>query len=130
MMIGSPMLPYSAAIAGVLILLALIGAIDVLGRDSVHIRGLPQWAWFLVVVALPGVGLLAWLIIGRRRRRRPRPTRSDRVIEAFPEYDRKGRFVPADPVADAAFLRQCRERAEQQRRTAEIERRRREFDAG
>ncbi len=76
-----------------------------------------------------GVGLLAWLTIGRRRRRRARPTTSDRVIEAFPEYDRKGRFVPTDPVADATFLRQCRQRAEQQRRTAEIERRRRQLDA-
>ncbi|WP_328856326.1 PLD nuclease N-terminal domain-containing protein [Williamsia herbipolensis] len=127
-MIGTSALPYSALLTGLLIVLAVVGAIDVLGRDTVYIRGLPQWAWLLIVVAFPVVGLLAWLLIGRRRRRRPRRARTDPVASAFPEYDRKGRFVPSDPEADAAFLQQCRERAEHQRRVAEIERRRRESD--
>ncbi|MGJ0118877.1 PLD nuclease N-terminal domain-containing protein [Williamsia sp. MIQD14] len=125
-MIGTSALPYSALLSGLLIVLAVVGAIDVLGRDTVYIRGLPQWAWLLIVVAFPVIGLLAWLLVGRRRRRRPRRTRTDPVVSAFPEYDRKGRFVPADPEADAAFLQQCRERAEHQRQVAEIERRRRE----
>lgn len=127
-LIGTDALPYPTLVTGLLILLMIAGAIDVLGRDSVYIRGLPQWAWFLVVVVLPIIGLLAWMTIGRRRRPRRRATRTAPVISEFPEYDRKGRFVPQDPDADAAFLRQCRERAEQQRKIAELERRMRESD--
>lgn len=36
----------------------------------------------------------------------------------YPEYDRPGRFAVADPENDEAFLRRCRERAEEQRRKA------------
>ncbi|MCX6470016.1 MAG: PLDc N-terminal domain-containing protein, partial [Corynebacteriales bacterium] len=75
-MIGTSALPYSALLTGLLIVLAVVGAIDVLGRDTVYIRGLPQWAWLLIVVAFPVVGLLAWLLIGRRRHRRPRRART------------------------------------------------------
>ena len=124
--IGTPFLPYSVVITGVFLLAAVIGAIDVLGKDSSTIRRLPQWGWLLVVVALPVVGLLFWWALGRPRRRRPHRRLPPPVISAFPEYDRKGRFVPQDAAADAAFLQQCRERAEAQRQEAEIERRRRE----
>lgn len=49
---------------------------------------------------------------------------------AFPEYDRPGRFVPQDPVADAEFLRKVRQRPEEQRRLGEIERRHRKGQNG
>jgi hypothetical protein len=47
----------------------------------------------------------------------------------FPEYDEPGRFEPLDPAADAEFLRRCRERAEQQRKQGDLERRRRERES-
>jgi hypothetical protein len=80
----------------------------------------------LLVIILPLVGSVVWFLAGRPRssaRRRPTSTGAGSL---FPEYDRKGRFVPEDPVADAEFLQRCRERAEAQRREAELERRRRQ----
>ncbi len=40
----------------------------------------------------------------------------------FSEYNRPGRFVAADPLADEEFLRQVRERAEAQRQEARLQR--------
>ena len=37
----------------------------------------------------------------------------------FPEYDRPGRAASVDPAKDEEFLRQIRERAEEQRRRYE-----------
>lgn len=53
-----------------------------------------------------------WLVVGRGHTA-PRgyvgPT-------GYGEYERPGRAVAQDPAADEAFLRQCRKRAEEQRR--------------
>lgn len=131
-LIGSPALPYASVAVGVILLALVIGIIDVLCRDDTGVRLLPRWGWFLVVVMVPVAGTVVWLIFGRPRPRRLRRRRSGErrasasVVAAFPEYDRPGRFVPQDPVADAEFLRQVRQRAEEQRRLGEIERRRRQ----
>jgi hypothetical protein len=133
-MIGGPGLPYTSVALGLVLVALVIGVIDVLCRDDTGVRLFPRWAWFLIVL-LPVAGTVLWLVFGRptprrlRRRRQNRPGErkpSAAVVAAFPEYDRPGRFVPQDPVADAEFLRQVRRRAEEQRRLGEIERRRRE----
>lgn len=135
-LIGSPVLPYTSVAVGLILLALVVGLIDVLCREDTGVRLLPRWAWLLVVVLVPVFGTVVWLIVGRprtRARRRGRRTRrggpgerraSRAVVSAFPEYDRPGRFVPQDPAADAEFLRQCRQRAEEQRREAELQRRR------
>jgi hypothetical protein len=47
----------------------------------------------------------------------PRPLSPyERTAPAYPEYDLPVRAAASDPEADAAFLRQVRERAEEQRR--------------
>lgn len=133
MLIGSPALPYSAVLAGLSLLAWVVGLIDVLCRDDTGVRLFPRWGWLLIVIAVPIVGTVVWLIFGRPRAHRARRARRDRgerlpsraVVSEFPEYDRPGRFVPQDPAADAEFLRQCRQRAEEQRREAEMQRRRR-----
>ncbi|WP_308192437.1 PLDc N-terminal domain-containing protein [Gordonia sp. 'Campus'] len=134
MLIGSPALPYSSVIVGLILLAWVIGLIDVLCRDDTGVRLLPRWGWLLVVIVVPIVGTVVWLLFGRPRARRrgrarrgPGERRASRaVVSEFPEYDRPGRFVPQDPVADAEFLRQCRRRAEEQRREAEMQRRHRD----
>ncbi|WP_307796827.1 PLD nuclease N-terminal domain-containing protein [Williamsia soli] len=139
-LIGNPGLSYTSVAIALMLLALVIGLIDVLCRDDTGVRLMPRWVWFLVVVAVPIVGTLVWLVIGRpsaRRFRRKRrggrrgmPRASSAVVAAFPEYDRPGRFIPQDPAADAEFLRQVRERAQEQRRVAEVERRRRDGTNG
>lgn len=117
---------------GLFTLLVLIAAlIDIVSTDDALIRGLPKVAWVLLVIVLPLVGALVWIGWGRpmaadRPRRGPSGAAAD-----FPEYDRPGRYVPADPEADRAFLQSLRDRAEEQRRIArEEERRTREAEGG
>lgn len=125
MMIGSPALPYTALLVGLIVLAFVVGVIDVLCRDDTGVRLLPRWGWFLMVLVVPVAGTVVWLLLGRpRKRRRGGERRMSSVVGSFPEYDRPGRFVPQDPAADAEFLQRCRERAEQQRREAELQRRR------
>ncbi len=83
----------------------------------------------MVVVLLPLVGSVMWLLAGRPVGggiwgwQRDAPTAHQ---WRFAEYESKpGRYVAQDPEADAEFLRQCRARAEEQRR---IERERRRND--
>jgi hypothetical protein len=44
------------------------------------------------------------------------------VSGTYPEYDRPGRAVPANPDDDEQFLRGVRERAEEQRRRYDAQR--------
>lgn len=115
---------------GLIVLVVMIAAlIDIVGSEA-GIRGLPRWGWLLLVIALPLVGSIVWFVAGRPVAGGHRhPSGSGRASAlGFPEYDEPGRFEPADPAADAEFLRQVRERADEQRRQAELQRRRREQD--
>lgn len=117
--------------AGLLLLgLWLFCLIDAIMTDPSAVRNLPKPFWVLIVLVLPDIGSLAWLIAGRpwtsvsawstaNRDRSADPA----VRRAYPEYDRPGRAVPANPEDDEAFLRQVRERAEAQRRAYEARRR-------
>ncbi|WP_308252672.1 hypothetical protein [Rhodococcus qingshengii] len=80
-------------------------------------------------VLLPLLGSVMWLLAGR-------PvgggiwggsgTRPPHTTWRFAEYESKpGRYVAQDPEADTEFLRQCRARADEQRK---IERERRRND--
>lgn len=136
--IGSPGLSYTSVMVALTLLALVVGLIDVLCRDDTGVRLCPRWVWFLVVVVVPILGTLVWLVFGRprarsvrrRSRRRGMPRPSSSVVATFPEYDRPGRYVPQDPAADAEFLRQIRERAQEQRRVPELERSRRDDTGG
>lgn len=39
--------------------------VEVVQADDARVRGLPRSAWMAVVVLLPGIGSLAWLVLGR-----------------------------------------------------------------
>ncbi|WP_372735177.1 PLDc N-terminal domain-containing protein [Nocardioides sp.] len=94
--------------------------IDVLGTPETKVRTLPKIGWVLVVAVFGVVGALAWFVMGRPASsgRRARGA-YERPATAFPEYDRPGRAAAADPAKDEEFLRQVRERADEQRRRYE-----------
>lgn len=118
---------------GLIVMIVWVGClIDVICADEHRVRNLPKTVWLIIVIILPMVGSLLWLLIGRPdggvwiHRGSSRSTTS-----GFPEYDRPGRQAGQHSESDEEFLRRCRERAEQQRRVArEQERRRAEQDGG
>jgi hypothetical protein len=94
--------------------------IDVIVVDEYRVRNLPKTGWILIVLLLPDIGSIAWLVAGRPWDSRPK-TATTRIAREFPEYDRPGRQAATNPDDDEAFLRQLRERAEEQRERARRE---------
>lgn len=99
--------------------------IDVITTAESDMRNLPKMAWLFIVLILPDIGSIAWLVAGRNWQGRQSSYRSNTgAAKAYPEYDRPGRAVPANPDDDDAFLKQVRERAEAQRREYQARRKR------
>jgi Phospholipase_D-nuclease N-terminal len=88
--------------------------VDVVTTDEALCRNLPKMAWVFVVLLLFDVGSVLWLVAGRTWP--SSAARASGPASAYPEYDRPGRFAATDPEDDERFLRQLRERAEDQRR--------------
>ncbi len=40
---------------------------DVIASEATIVRNLPKLVWLLIVIIVPGVGSIAWLILGRPR---------------------------------------------------------------
>ena len=97
--------------------------VDVIGSKDSQVRNLPKIVWLLFVLFFPLVGSIAWLVAGRPDVSAGRRSAHEREVPEFPEYDRPGRAAAVDPEKDEAFLRQIRERAEDQRRRYEASRR-------
>ena len=104
----------------VLTVFCLIEAIT--SRDD-EVRHLGKGYWILVILFFPFVGSLAWLFAGRPLSAPRGRSAYERETPHFPEYDRPGRMSAVAPDADDDFLRQVRERAEQQRRDYETKQR-------
>ncbi|HJE59483.1 MAG TPA: PLD nuclease N-terminal domain-containing protein [Nocardiopsis listeri] len=110
---------YLALVATVLSLVFWVYVLfDVIGSESERVRLLPKTAWAVIVLLLPKIGPAAWFLLGR-------PPRDRKPVEGpmgssspFPEYDHPGRARASTAEEDEAFLRQCRERAEEQRARA------------
>jgi signal transduction histidine kinase len=96
--------------------------VEAVSTDESRMRHLPKIAWILLILFFPLAGSIAWIAAGRPRAEGGRSGSSP----AFPEYDRPGRAAATDPAADEEFLRQVRERAEEQRRRHEQQRREQE----
>ena len=89
--------------------------LNVITTPESEVRNLPKTVWLLLVLFFPLVGGIAWLVAGRPLTpSRSLPYKGNTGVP--PEYDRPGRAQAASPDDDEAFLRQLRERAEQQRR--------------
>jgi hypothetical protein len=92
--------------------------VDVITTDDSSCRNLPKGLWLLLVLVVPLVGSIVWLAAGRPQPAARARAPYERATSAFPEYDRPGRFAATSADDDEEFLRQCRERAEAQRRVA------------
>lgn len=92
--------------------------VDVMLSAESECRNLPKLVWLLIVVFLPDIGSILWLVAGRPRATRVASTGfyAGARPSGYPEYERLGRSTGSSPEADAQFLRECRERAEAQRR--------------
>ncbi len=111
------MLFFDGAFGLVLLAVWLFCIIDVITTPDAQIRNLPKLAWLLIVIVLVDLGSIAWLVAGRNWSGSNNSlSHKGNRGSSFPEYDRPGRFVPTNPDDDEAFLRQLRDRAEQQRR--------------
>jgi hypothetical protein len=101
---------------------------DVIMADEGRIRNLNKGTWIFIVLVTSVVGAVAWLVAGRPEgpaRSLPYKGNTGRPAP-YPEYDRPGRFAATSPDDDEAFLRQVRERAEEQMREAKRQRAERE----
>ena len=121
------MLKIEIALGAMVFALWVFSLIDVISSRDDEVRNLSKLWWLLLVLFFPFVGSLAWLVAGRPHTRvvhRPH----ERPAPAFPEYDRPGRAAALSPESDEEFLRRCRERAEEQRRRYDAQRKRPEGD--
>lgn len=107
-------MPYFGAIVMLLWVAALV---DVIVADEYRVRHLPKFGWLVIVILIPLAGSLIWFLLGRpvgAVAAGGAPSRTS----GYPEYERPGRRIAQYPDDDDEFLRQCRERAEEQRRRA------------
>ena len=106
----------------VMLVLWVFCVADCIISDEARVRSLPKLLWLLIVLVLPDVGSLLWLALGRPKgTARSMPYKGNAGVPT--KYDRPGRAIATNPDDDAAFLRQLRDRAEQQRRGADQQRR-------
>jgi hypothetical protein len=47
------------------LLLMIYCVVEVTQADPLQVRLMPKWLWVFTIVLLPGVGALAWLVLGR-----------------------------------------------------------------
>jgi len=112
----------------VMLVLWVFCVADCILSDEARVRSLPKLLWLLIVLVLPDVGSVLWLVLGRPKgAARSMPYKGNAGVPT--KYDRPGRAFATNPDDDAAFMRQLRDRAEQQRRSAEQERRTQDPDA-
>ncbi len=105
--------------------------LNVITTPEYEVRNLPKLTWLLLVLFFPIVGGIAWLAAGRPEGpARSLPYKGNTGHSGAgripAEYDRPGRATAFAPDDDAAYLRSLKERADEQRKKAEVERRERE----
>jgi len=110
------MLFADGALALIALALWVFCIIDVITTPDGVCRNLPKMAWLFIVILLSDVGSIAWLVAGRPWNAQP---------ANLPYKGNLGRRQPSplrmngtNPDDDEEFMRQVRERAEEQRRRA------------
>ena len=85
--------PCSAVIIAVLsVALTVFALADCVQTEDEKIKGLPKWAWIVLIVLLPWVGPITWLFVGKERTG-PAPKRA--AAAQGPDGPRRGPRLPA-----------------------------------
>lgn len=98
------------------IALTVFALADCVQTDASRVRGIPKWAWIILVVLIPWVGPLTWLIAGKDRTRRSGARSGTRPGGVGPVPRRSG---PLAPDEDPDFLRRLDEDIRRERRLRE-----------
>lgn len=69
----------------ILALLVVYCVVEVAQADPDRVRFMPRWLWAVAIIALPGLGAVAWLIVGRPLRRQP-PRRRPPAPDDDPDF--------------------------------------------
>lgn len=88
----------------VAVVLLVYTLVDCAMLDRSRVRGLPRWAWIVVMLLLPVVGSILWLIIGRGK-----------------PLGGRGQMRQSAPDDDLEFLRQLDRESVQQDRIRKLE---------
>lgn len=94
---------FKGFIAVLSIALTVFALADCVQTQDDKIRGIPKWAWIVLIVLLPWVGPITWLVVGR-----------DRTGGSAPQ--RPQRRGPSAPDEDPDFLRKLDEDIRRERR--------------
>jgi Phospholipase_D-nuclease N-terminal len=103
-----------ALLGPLMVTLWVFSVADVVVTPRRDVRRLPRWGWLVLTSALPVVGPVAWLLMGRPSRRSRRV--SARAVGAFTDYDMRELSTTTALSAQEEFRRHCRDRAQEQRR--------------
>lgn len=74
-----------------IVMLTVYCVVEVAQSRGYHVRAMPRWLWAFAVIAVPVVGPVAWLLLGR-------------PVKDHPRLDRG----PSAPDDDEDFLRGLR----------------------
>lgn len=88
-------------IAVLSIALTIFALADCVQTKDDKVRGLPKWAWIVLIVLIPWVGPITWLFVGKER---------------TPGGGRPQRSGPTAPDEDPDFLRRLDEDIRRERR--------------
>jgi hypothetical protein len=78
--------------------------IDILTSRRADVRNIPKWAWFVIVVVLPPVGVVLWFLFGRPHHGRDTTWAADVARGPRTHMPRRAR-APRESVDDEATIR-------------------------
>ena len=75
----------------ILVLAVIYCLVEVANADPERVRHAPRWLWAAAIIALPGVGSVAWFVFGRpvNTTERPKPQRRPTAPDDDPEFLRR-----------------------------------------
>lgn len=104
------------------LVLLVYGVLNIVTTPAEQVRNLPKPVWLVLVVLLPLVGGIAWLVAGRPRPGDTRAGGAPQPGRPVARPPRPPRAVSPAPDDDETFLRGLRDRAEEQRRRGDQQR--------
>ena len=84
---------------------AVYAVVDCVLTERARVRGLPRWAWVLVILVLPVVGGALWFLIGDGRRQQAGPPRRVVGPDDDPDFLRTKKATTIAPVDEAEWHR-------------------------